>query len=367
MTETKSDSKQRRYLPPDVNEEQFEAALTLFRNAIGTEWVVSDPATLAKFLDPYPIKGQEHFVPSAVLSPGSVEEVQAIVRIANETRVPISPISTGKNNGYGGSSPRLSGAVVVNLGQRMNRILEINERFGYALVEPGVTYFDLYNHLQETKSGLMLDCPDLGWGSIVGNTMDRGVGYTPYGDHFLWQTGMEVVLPNAEVMRTGMGAVPGSNTWQLFPYGFGPYPDGLFTQSNFGVVTKMGMALMQRPPASMTYLVTFDNEDDLAQIVDIMLPLRINMAPIQNRSGAAQHHSRCGRRLQANGLVRGRRAASGRGHRADEERTRPRLLEFLRHPLRPATGDRNVLGDDQGSILPGERSRSEEQIGRAHV
>ena len=60
----------------------------------------------------------------------------------------------------------------------------------------------------------MLDCPDLGWGSVVGNTLDRGFGYTPYGDHFMWQTGMEVVLPQGEVMRTGMGAVPGSNTWR---------------------------------------------------------------------------------------------------------------------------------------------------------
>jgi 4-cresol dehydrogenase (hydroxylating) len=269
-------------LPPDVSAAQFEQALEEFGQAIGAQWVLADTAGLEKFRDPYPVKGQEHFAPSAVLSPGSVEEVQAIVRIANRTGVPLSPISTGKNNGYGGASPRLSGAVIVNLGQRMNRILEVNQRFGYALVEPGVTYFELYEHLQEINSGLMIDCPDLGWGSVLGNTMDRGVGYTPYGDHFMWQTGMEVVLPQGDLMRTGMGAIPGSNTWQLFPYGFGPYPDGLFTQSNFGIVTKMGIALMQRPPASMSYLVTFDQEHDLEQIVDIMLPLRINMAPIQN-------------------------------------------------------------------------------------
>ena len=269
-------------LPPDVTAEQFEGALGAFRKAIGNEWVLSDTANLEKFHDPYPVKDHGYFAPSAILSPGSVEDVQAIVRIANETQNSLSPISTGKNNGYGGPSPRLSGAVVVNLGQRMNCILEVNERFGYALVEPGVTYFDLYNYLQKTNSCLMLDCPDLGWGSIVGNTMDRGVGYTPYGDHFLWQTGMEVILPTGDVLRTGMGAVPGSNTWQLFPYGFGPYPHGLFTQSNFGIVTKMGMALMQRPPASLSYLITFENEEDLEQIVDIMLPLRINMAPIQN-------------------------------------------------------------------------------------
>jgi hypothetical protein len=79
----------------------------------------------------------------------------------------------------------------------------------------------------------------IGGGSVIGNTVDRGVGYTPYGDHFGMHCGFEIVLPNGEVMRTGMGAMPGSNTWQLFPYGFGPYADGLFTQSNFGIVTKM--------------------------------------------------------------------------------------------------------------------------------
>jgi hypothetical protein len=78
-----------------------------------------------------------------------------------------------------------------------------------------------------------------GGGSIIGNTLDRGVGYTPYGDHFGMHCGLEIVLANGEVMRTGMGALPGSNTWQLFPYGFGPFADGLFTQSNYGIITKM--------------------------------------------------------------------------------------------------------------------------------
>jgi len=108
------------------------------------------------------------------------------------------------------------------------------------------------------------------------------MGYTPYGDHLTWQSGLEVVLPNGDVMRTGLGAVPGTDAWQLFPYGFGPYPDGMFTQSNLGIVTKMGVALMRRPAASTTFLITFPNEDDLAQVIDIVLPLRINMTPLQN-------------------------------------------------------------------------------------
>jgi hypothetical protein len=60
------------------------------------------------------------------------------------------------------------------MGARMNRILEVNEKFAYALVEPGVTFFDLYNYIQEHKLKLWLDVPDLGGGSILGNTMERG-------------------------------------------------------------------------------------------------------------------------------------------------------------------------------------------------
>ena len=63
--------------------------------------------------------------------------------IANEHRVPLWTTSQGRNNGYGGSSPRVHGSVVVNL-RRMNRVLEIDEELGYAVVEPGVSWFDLY-------------------------------------------------------------------------------------------------------------------------------------------------------------------------------------------------------------------------------
>ena len=77
-----------------------------------------------------------------MVSPASVEEVQAVVRAANKYGVPLSPVATG-NNTYGGAAPRLAGAVVVNTGAQMDKILEVNERCGYALLEPGVSNFDL--------------------------------------------------------------------------------------------------------------------------------------------------------------------------------------------------------------------------------
>ncbi len=267
-------------LPPGLSAADFSDALEAFRTIVGKDHVHTGDV-LSSYVDPYSIENDPdaHSVPAAI-APGSAEQVQAIMQVANQYKVPLWPISCGKNHGYGGAAPRMAGTVVLDL-NRMNRVLEVNEESGYALVEPGVSYFDLYRHLQEKGSKLWLDVPDPGWGSVLGNALERGIGYTPYGDHFMMQCGMEVVLPNGEVMRTGMGALPGNNTWQLFKYGFGPYVDGMFTQSNYGVVTKMGIWLMPEPPGYRPYMVSFQREEDLEQVVDILRPLKVNSV-IQN-------------------------------------------------------------------------------------
>lgn len=60
----------------------------------------------------------------------------------------------------------------------MNRVLEINTESYYAVVQPGVSYFQLHEELvkRNLRDTLWIDCPDLGWGSVLGNIMDRGVG-----------------------------------------------------------------------------------------------------------------------------------------------------------------------------------------------
>jgi FAD/FMN-containing dehydrogenase len=65
----------------------------------------------------------------------------------------------------------------------MNKILEVNTEDAYALVEPGVTFFDLHEYLvnHNLREKVWLDVPDVGGGSIIGNAVERGVGYTPYG------------------------------------------------------------------------------------------------------------------------------------------------------------------------------------------
>jgi len=257
-------------LPPGVNARKFGVAVAAFRAAIGADWVYIDPEDLDPYRDSYStVWGRpEERQAGAVVAPATVEQVQAVVRIANRHRVPLHPISTGKNFGYGGPSPNVSGSVIVDL-KRMNRVLEVDEERNFALVEPGVSYFDLYRYIQERGLQVWIDCPDPGWGSPIGNSLERGVGYTLpfYRDHYGASCGMEVVLANGELMRTGMGALPGARTWQDYRYGFGPDPAGLFAQGNFGIVTKLGIRLMPRPEYYRTGLISVPRRRDLIPLV----------------------------------------------------------------------------------------------------
>jgi 4-cresol dehydrogenase (hydroxylating) len=152
----------------------------------------------------------------------------------------------------------------------MNRILAVDEGRCTAVVEPGVSYFDLYRHIQERKLKVWIDCPDPGWGSLVGNALDHGVGYTygQYRDHFGSHCGMEVVLPNGELLRTGMAALANEASWADYKYGFGPHVAALFGQANFGIVTKMGFWLLPEPEAYRRGMVFVPKRRDIVALVD---------------------------------------------------------------------------------------------------
>ncbi|KAI1187093.1 vanillyl alcohol oxidase [Nemania serpens] len=285
-TTTKTQGPRQRTLPYPlgVEERVFDKAIDELREQLGGEHVTLNDQPLKDgcLLDPNThdmmhILDDEELVPSAMVYPGSTEEVQHVVRWANKYSIPIFPISMGRNLGYGGAAPRVRGSVLIDLGKRMKKILDINPDDYTCLVEPGVSFFALHDEIQRRGYDHMwIDPPDVGGGSVIGNTVDRGVGYTPYGDHWAVHSGLEVVLPTGEVIRTGMGALPGNNTWQTFPYGFGPYSDGIFSQSNYGIVTKMGMALMPNPGGYESFLYTFPREEDLTQLIEIIRPLRIS-------------------------------------------------------------------------------------------
>ncbi len=245
------------------------------RRSLGDPAVDTSAETIARYGRNLLPGGDRH--PAGVVYPASTADVQTIVRLANQHRVPLYSISTGENSGLGLKSPIRPGCLIVDLGVRMNRILEIDETLCFAEVEPGVTYQQMYDELGRRGHRLMLDTTSGPTsGGIVGNTLDKGAGYTPYFDHFGMSCGLEVVLGDGRLLRTADGAFPGARTWHIAKYGYGPFLDGLFLQSNFGIVTRLGVWLMPRPPAVRAFFFLFPDDEDFGEIIDLVRPLKLN-------------------------------------------------------------------------------------------
>jgi 4-cresol dehydrogenase (hydroxylating) len=257
----------------DKSREHLASAIEAMRAALGAQWIITDDHRLrASYVDPGSLAGTAAKPPAGAAMPGSVDDVRHLMAIANQYHVTLWPLV-----GAGAYVAEVAPDAIVVDPLRMNRIVEVNEKFAYALVEPGVTYAQLHRYLAEKKSRLWLDCASLEHGSLVADTLDRSFGHTPYADHVMMQCGMEIVLPDGMVVKTGMGAMPKSSSWQLFKYGYGPVTDGSFTQSSLGIVTKMGIWLMPAPPASRPFMITVPREEGLGPLVEALRPLKVTM------------------------------------------------------------------------------------------
>ncbi|MCK9508696.1 MAG: FAD-binding oxidoreductase [Pigmentiphaga sp.] len=254
----------------------LNAFLSTLRDQLGPEWVNTSEATAYRY-GQHTLPGPD-VPPTAVVYPGSVKEVQAVVNAANRYRVPLHPISMGNNMSLGTRAAAKPNQVIVDLGRRMNRILEVDERLGYCVIEPGVTYQMLHDELARRGDTLMIDCTSgPPQGSVLGNAMDRGAGYTPYADHFGSICGMEIVLGNGELLHTG-DYLGDHRMWNVSRYTFGLALDGLLVQSNLGLVTRAGLWLMPRPPAMKAFHLTFPDDDDLGTLIDLARPLKLSGA-----------------------------------------------------------------------------------------
>ena len=262
-------------LPDGVDAAQFERFLEQLAGALPPDRVLTSGQSVREYRDPYAHPEWDDYTGSAVVLPRSTEEVQAVVRAANEHGIPLSVHSQGRNNGYGGPAPRVRGSVVVSL-REMNRVLEINEELAYAVVEPGVRWFDLYDALEAGGHRLFASIADLGWGSVIGNSLDNGITYGPLGQDFGAPCGMEVVLADGSLLRTGMGAMEGNNAWHVYKRGLGPTLDPLFIQSNLGIVTRMGVWLHPKPEVIHPWFIKAEREEALGPMLDTLRRLRLD-------------------------------------------------------------------------------------------
>ena len=190
----------------------------------------------------------------------STDQVAAVMAVASRHRVPVHPISTGKNWGYGTALPPSDDCVILDLSQ-LRRIIHFDAELGVVTVEPGVTQGLLADFLAQGGHDFLV--PVTGAGptcSLVGNALQRGYGITPHADHFAAVTDLEAVLADGSLYRGALRELGGEDLGRLFRWGIGPYTAGLFTQSGLGIVTRMSIALARRPACVMSCL--FSLADD---------------------------------------------------------------------------------------------------------
>ncbi len=206
---------------------------------------------------------------AGVVHVDSVPALQRVLADARARSIPLYPVSRGRNWGYGSSTPLKTGSILLDL-SRMNRITRHDEGLGYVAVQPGVSVAELSTFVHEQLPSRYLPVtgapPEV---SVVGNLLERGQALGPMGDRFTAATNLEVVLADGTVVRTNLGATS-TVVADLCKWGQGPLVDGLFTQSNFGVVTEATFLLPRRPRYFQTCQVSVPTEPAFDALVDAL-------------------------------------------------------------------------------------------------
>ncbi|MES1257957.1 MAG: FAD-binding oxidoreductase [Acidobacteriota bacterium] len=273
-------------------------AVASWAEAIGAEHVLCDNAVLAEWQTATFATSQQVL---AVLRPASAEQVAACMEIADCHRVPVYPVSRGRNWGLGSRVPA-SDAVILDLA-RLDRVLAWDERYGSITLEPGVTFRQVHAFLAERNSDWFL--PVIGGpaeASVIGNCVERGDGVGPNCERLSSMCSLEIVLPGGKMLRTGYERFGETPLASLSSMPAGPYLDGLFTQSNFGIVTRATLWLA-RHPKHLQLIAARIREGALAIFVDSLQQLvdRLGHASctfslwnghkLNARHGAAGDHS----------------------------------------------------------------------------
>jgi 4-cresol dehydrogenase (hydroxylating) len=226
-----------------VDGETLQAGLAQWREALGGEHVVAagDEVTAAN---------RATFAPTgqvlAIIRPSTTPEVQACMRIAHALRIPVYPVSRGRNWGYGSRTPVQGAAVLMEL-RRMDRVLEFSEELAYVRVQPGVTFAQLAEFLDARGSALQIHATaGPADGSMIGNTLERGQSHGPSTSAGRGVGDFQVVLADGRVVHTSSRRFARAPHGATEPFPAGPDATGMFFESNVGIVTEMTVSLTRR-------------------------------------------------------------------------------------------------------------------------
>lgn len=205
--------------------------------------------------------GASERLPSGAVVVTHIEDVEAIIRLANECKVSLWPISGGRNFGYGTSLPVSNESYILDL-TRLKKV-NIDVESSTAVIEPGVTQIDLLEAIKESGARLLVPTTGVGPnGNILGNALDGGYGLTPITDHFESLTEIEGYWGNGVAFShtyQDMKCPEMAKRWQQ---GTGYSWHGLLRQSNFGIVTRARVQLARAPESTRILILEWQSNED---------------------------------------------------------------------------------------------------------
>jgi len=235
-----------------IGDEKHGLIFEELANILGADYVSDDPAVVRSYTRDWIVfSAVRDFIPEFIVMPKNVEDVQQIVRLANRYQFPFSVIGSGLFSiGFAAVKPYWC---LIDT-KRMNRIIEIDHKNMYAIIEPYVTHAQL--QAEAMKVGLYNGTPEAGsQACALANHVWHGLHGTGYRTGFATRNllGMEWILPNGDILGTGSLAVPGSGYF----WGEGPGPDarnlrkGIMSgHGAFGVITRIAVKLYPWPGPS---------------------------------------------------------------------------------------------------------------------
>ncbi|TGE23249.1 FAD-binding oxidoreductase [Hymenobacter metallicola] len=232
-----------------------------FEQIIGEAYVLTPQRVEA---DVYADYGRDHtedlhFAPDVVLRPGNAEEISKIVRLCHEHHVPVT--ARGAGTGLSGGALPIHNGVVI-LTDRLNRIIQIDERNLQATVEPGVVNETFQNAVKEVGLFYPPDPASKGSCTLGGNLAHSSGGpkAVKYGTTRDYVLNLEVVLPTGEIIWTAANTLKNSTGYNLTQLMVG-------SEGTLGIITKVVFRLLPYPQHNILMLVPFRQEEQAAEAV----------------------------------------------------------------------------------------------------
>ena len=237
--------------------------------------------------------------PVCVVRPKNAGEVQKIVNLANKTKTPLVPVSSGPPHFRGDTVPGIGGAIIVDM-SRMKKIINVDRARRVAMVEPGVTFGELITAAE--KEGIRLNMPLLPRKSktVIGSLLEREPVTMP---KYQWDISdplacVEVIFGCGDEFRSGQAAGPGTvkEQWAVGGVQKAPYGPGVASwhrliqgsQGTIGIVTWASMRCELLPSLEEPFVVGSDTVDSLVEMASWMVRLRmVNECFILNSANLA--------------------------------------------------------------------------------